>query len=337
MAPVFSKLNRKDMDIGAAFRRARQQAPIPLQQETIAEPSHQAKIKITFLRNPKKKKSKTNPAYEKEVYPREIQNAEQFCNWRKELEEYIKNAPLKDVQAQFHGATQLLRGTSKDDWEAIIAGVDQEDEEAFTEAIEEFALRAMKPTALRDQKRYMRHMRKPKDMAIQEYISRIKVMRSYLPYLSGTFKDFEDDEFLDVLVNGMSDTVQGMMDINTFPWEDKSFAEVAAQVKKLDQYYPSSSNAPPTAQATPPNVGKQASTKNTPKKAGNSEQQAKPVCGYCKKSGHLEDKCWKKKKAEKKAKTGAEAHVMHSDPVDSDSELCENQPVVHSMDEELQK
>jgi hypothetical protein len=106
------------------------------------------------------------------------------------FDEYIKQAPLNNVNAQVNAVSLLLSGNPLSNWQNVLSQFPEDhiwDENSFQEALHTFALIYCSSMAYQEQKRFMkRHLGLPSGQMITILLSTIQQFNRYLPYLPRT-------------------------------------------------------------------------------------------------------------------------------------------------------
>ena len=113
-------------------------------------------VKLKLRRNPTVALS---PTYEKSYAPWTGHTVEGYCKFRAMLDEYIKQAPLNNVQERAAAITYLLCGTSLSNWQNVLAQMPEGHiwtEESFQKVLHDFALNYCSSKARQEQKRFMK-------------------------------------------------------------------------------------------------------------------------------------------------------------------------------------
>jgi hypothetical protein len=84
------------------------QAPILLYPEPYTDETEMVKVKVKLRRNPTVESS---PTYEKSYTPWTGHTLKGYCKFRAILDEYIKLAPLNNVNEQVNAISLILSGT----------------------------------------------------------------------------------------------------------------------------------------------------------------------------------------------------------------------------------
>jgi hypothetical protein len=317
MAPAYSKFSDEP--------NPRHRAPIPLFPKVDVTEKATERIKVKLRRNP----ATATPVYDKEYILVNVHTAEAYCQFRKTFAEYETFAPLNSAVTKFNGATQLLTGDSRDTWNAIIATKDQQSEEDFLEALDDFAITIMGKRARKEQIRFMRHdFGKPNKMAISSFYTRLQVMRGYLPFLTGPGGEMTDGDLAEIFVHALPRVFLDAMIQADFEYDEKPLGEVFGYLSRLEKVFELKERILSSYQANNNNQPRHSHKKHTakPHSADGQKPGAKIKCSFCQKPGHTEDKCWKKQRSARKKTVSfktAEAHNMHAVNVDSDDELTE--------------
>jgi len=299
-----------------ASRNRRFDAPIPL----FAEEDHvdlDQKLKVKLRQNPET----ATPKNEKEFILWSGHTAEGYCKWRDMLQQYIDHFPLDTPVKKFNGATELLFGNPRDEWQTILESMEaQNTDELFEEALDTFALLFMDATARTDQKRFMhRHIGKPKDMTSKQLHARLSEMNRYIKYMPGDKPAMEADELTDIFVYAHKQWTRDLMTQSDFRYWEKTPREVVNYLSRLSLIEGMiDKNTKPKSMND--------STKPSAHKASQNKAKNKKQCNFCHKYGHLEAECRNKKRAEKNqpyAQKPEEHNAMEEDFgfYDSDEDL----------------
>jgi len=109
---------------------------------------------------------------------------EEYLNWRCFLQKYIIFRPLVTVTQEFSGTEQILASKALSQWKAIKALLVVEKDKTYARALEKFEETYLKPTAQRDQKRYLQcHCFKPKDMSVRQFEYCIKEINHLIDHV----------------------------------------------------------------------------------------------------------------------------------------------------------
>jgi hypothetical protein len=130
----------------------RWQAPISLYPEPDTGETEIEKVKVKLSRNPTVVSS---PTYEKTYTPWTGHTVEGYCKFRAILDEYIKQAPLNNVNEQVNAISLLLSGTPLSNWQNVLSQFPVDhilDENLFQEALRAFALNYCSSMARQEQK-----------------------------------------------------------------------------------------------------------------------------------------------------------------------------------------
>jgi hypothetical protein len=183
-------------------RNTRYQAPIPLFTEEDSA-NHPTEIKVKVKRNPIDPKSGN---YEKVYHTYSGSTTEGYCKFCDALADYIFETASTEPIAKFNAADHLLEGTLKTTWTQIRQEYDAVNptEENFVEALEKLALTFCDSRARRQQKRFMRHLGRPRAMTISAFNNRLETMNRYIKYLPGTGDPLGEEEMRIALIEGRS-------------------------------------------------------------------------------------------------------------------------------------
>jgi hypothetical protein len=137
----------------------RWQAPIWLYPEPSTDETKIKKVKVTLRRNPTVASS---PTYEKSYTPWTGHTVEGYCKFRAMLYEYIKQAPLNNVNEWVNAISLLLSGTPLSNWQNVLSQLPEDhiwEQYSFEEALRAFELNYCSSIACQEQKRFMKRHR----------------------------------------------------------------------------------------------------------------------------------------------------------------------------------
>jgi hypothetical protein len=141
------------------------------------------------------------------------------------LDEYIKQAPLNNVDEWVNAVTLLLIGTPLSNWQNVLSQLPDDhiwDENSFQEALCAFALNYCSSMALQEQKRLMkRHQGPPSGQMTTTLLSRIQQFNRYQPYLPGTGNEFDSDDVREMVYNSLPTYLHTIIAISDYKWYDK--------------------------------------------------------------------------------------------------------------------
>jgi hypothetical protein len=181
------------------------QAPIPLYPEPDTGETEIKKVKVKLRRNPTVASS---PTYKKSYTPWTGHTVEGYCKFRAMLDEYIKQAPLNNVNERVNTVSLLLSGTPLSNWQNVLSQLPEDhiwDKNSFQEALRAFALNYCSSMACQEQKRFMkRHLGLSSGQMTTTLLSRIQQFNRYLPYLPGTGNKFDADDVREMVYNALS-------------------------------------------------------------------------------------------------------------------------------------
>jgi Reverse transcriptase (RNA-dependent DNA polymerase) len=307
---MFSKaIPRKP--IGFEIRESENQswkAPIPLFPEPDSGNTETEMVKVKLRRYPTVASSAT---YEKSYTPWAGHTVEGYCKFRAMLDEYIKQAPLRNINERVPAVSYLLSGTPLSNWQNVLEQLPDGhvwNEESFQEALRVFALNYCSSTARQEQKRFMkRHLGLPGGHTTTTLLSRIQQFNRYLQYLPGTGNKFDSDDIREMVYNSLPNYIHTIISTTDYKWdeENKSDAEVCSYFDRLlvisalargDE----KSNKPPSNKPNTYTSKKNSFKKHSFKKEPSSHGKNKKVqCDFCNMKGHSEDDCRFKLKARK--------------------------------------
>jgi hypothetical protein len=183
----------------------RWQAPIPLCPEPDTGETKIKKVKVKLRRNPTVGSSTT---YEKSYTLWTGHTIEGYCKFRAILDEYIKQAPLNNVNEWVNAISLLLSVTPLSNWQNLPSQFLEDhiwDKNSFYEALRAFALNYCSSMACQEQKRFMkRHLGLPSRQITTTLLSRIQQFNGFLPYLPGTGNKFDADDVREIVYNALS-------------------------------------------------------------------------------------------------------------------------------------
>jgi hypothetical protein len=230
---MFSKLTpRKSSDFEVQVtNNPCWQAPIPLYAEPNTCETEIKKVKVKLRKNPMVASS---PTYEKSYTPWTGHTIEGYCKFRAILDEYIKQAPLNNVNEWVNAVSLLLSGTPLSNWQNVLSYLPEDhiwNENSFQQALRFFALNYCSSMARQGQKRFMkRHLGLPSGQMTTTLLIRIQQFNRYLPYLPGIGNKFDSDDIREMVYNALPTYIHTIIATSDFNWynENKSDAKVCA-------------------------------------------------------------------------------------------------------------
>jgi hypothetical protein len=142
------------------------------------------------------------------------------------FDEYIKQAPLNNVNEQVNAISLLLSGTPLSNWQSVLSQLPEDhfwDENSFQEALRDFALNFCSSMARQEQKRFMkRHLRLPSKQMTTTLLSRIQRFNRYLPYSSGTGKKIDADDVREMVYNALPIYVHTIIETSDYKCYNKN-------------------------------------------------------------------------------------------------------------------
>jgi hypothetical protein len=132
----------------------RWKAPILLYPEPDTGETKIKMVKVKIHRNPTVASS---PTYEKSYTPWTGHKVEGYCKCKVILDEYVKQAPLNNVNERVNAVSLLLSGTPLSIWKNVLSKLPEDnilDGNSFQEALCAFALNYYSSIARQEQKRF---------------------------------------------------------------------------------------------------------------------------------------------------------------------------------------
>jgi len=314
----------------------RHRAPIPLYPEPTESKETSEKIKLKLRKDPTKGNSAT---YEKEYILFDGMTTEEYCQFRAIAAHYFLNAGIDTVSAKIAAISQLTTGNALENWNTAIqlfkddnGNQDPTTDDELQAVMEAFAINYASDSARQEQKRFMnRTMSKPKDMSVQVYWMRLNAMNRMLPYLPGTGPKFPKDQLRDMLVHAMPQWQRDLMTTSNFKWDDpaKKDSAIIQYLEKLRliESVRENSKKKPGNNKKPPHKSNENANNSKHKFGGGGKQ-----CNFCKKFGHIEAECRKKKAIEAKKKQ-EEQNEMETEELHSIEALIETLPCEDDQEE----
>lgn len=114
---------------------------------------------------------------------------EEYCEFRLALDNLIKQKPIADYTGRFTYVELLLGGQASVDWSAAWTTVsttgnngNQQGERNWKRTLHEFATRYFNTECVEKQKSYMRNVRKPFSLTVQQFANRIIRLNNFIPF-----------------------------------------------------------------------------------------------------------------------------------------------------------
>jgi hypothetical protein len=148
------------------------------------------------------------------------------------LDEYIKQAPLNNVNKQVNAISLLLSGIPLSYWQNVLVQLPEDniwDGNLFQEALCTLALNYCSSMESQEQKRFMkRHLGLPGGKMTTTLLSRIQKFNWYLPYLPGMGNKFDTYDFREMVYNALSMYIHTIIVTSNYKQDDKNKSDAKA-------------------------------------------------------------------------------------------------------------
>jgi hypothetical protein len=195
------------------------QAPIPLYPEPDMDETEIEKVKVKLRKN---LTVASSPTYENSYTLWTGHTVEGYCKFRAKLGEYIKQAPLNNVNERVNAVSLLLSGTPQSNWQNLLSRSPDDhiwDVNSFQEALCAFALIYCSSMSRQEQKGSMkRHLGPSSGQMTTTLLSRIQQFNRYLPYLAGTGNKFDADDVREMVYDVLSTYVHTIIATSDYKW-----------------------------------------------------------------------------------------------------------------------
>jgi hypothetical protein len=225
------------------------------------------------------------------------------------LDEYIKQAPLNNVNERVNAISLLLSGNPLSNLRNVLSQLPEDhiwDKNLFQEALRAFVLNYCSSMVRQEQKRFMkRHLGLPSGQMTTTLLSRTQQFNQYLPYLPGTGNKFDADDIREMVYNALPTYVHTIIATSDYKWYNKNKlnAEVCAYfdcllvISALARKARNGNLSPPLRNKLLTPVRKIRLIKSF-KHESSSQNKTKCVqCHFCNMKSHEEDTCCFKLKA----------------------------------------
>ena len=223
---------------------------------------------------------------------------EEFLTWRDNLSKAIKGQDVTDGPGKFAMARRLLKGDALTAFNNGCTQFSTESSATFNAVIKSLTAHVFPMKALQQQKRYMRRfVRKPFDMKVQDFVSRMGELNEYLtsfpsatPAIAAT--KLPEDEILDILEFSMPHSWQRQMMLMDFEPIDSTLQEFVHFCQRLEMG--ESEEKKPEIKSV---ASKKSKKQGKRKREGSADFTEGLDCMlHGKNCGHTTENCWTLKK-----------------------------------------
>ena len=170
----------------------------------------------------------------------------------------------------------------------------------FNIVMQDLASYVFKANDYRDQKSYMRrHMKKPRNLAIRQYVARVNELNSYLTmFPTGTVgqpaTSLAEDEVKDLLFHGMPKSWQNKMVTQGFVYQDRSIPEFVSFCERMESIEEPSATSSSTKSTNKKKSSKKRKVRFESSDEDSDDEDSDSGPKYCKlhgKCSHTTDQC----------------------------------------------